>query len=126
MVPTVTYELPKGQTRGGYSGTLVKRPSCHRKDKNEKQATLPFDDFEANAEWARVNKKNYEGKWIALLSGELLDCDDEKGFLEERIKDHPFRKRVLLTFVQKTEKKRHEFHEYLKIDASEKKEKEKK
>lgn len=49
------------------------------------RALLPAEDFTRNAEWLRKNRDAYEGKWIALFDGELVDQDSSRLALHKRL-----------------------------------------
>lgn len=45
-------------------------------------------DFDANSTWLREHRGDYQGKWVALRDGSLIDCDSSFIALRDRLRNN--------------------------------------
>ena len=56
-------------------------------------------DLSEAARWLRENWQAFEGRWVALLSGKLVDSDPSRKVLQERLAQNDHRRDVLVLRV---------------------------
>lgn len=57
-------------------------------------------DFDANSTWLREHRRDYQGKWVALRDGSLIDCDSSFVALRDRLHNKGLERGTFCTKVE--------------------------